>query len=86
MKLSGESAQAYRIALIFKLRAEGGTQESIAALVQCSQCWVSKVLHRADSPDSDSVNPLKVGHALGQPCHLSDLQLESLKLMLCEGL
>lgn len=82
MKLVSEAAQEYRFDVILKLRAEGRTQQSIAELAQCSQCWVSKVLVRAKSVDNRS---LKVSHATGQVCRLSDSQLASLKLLLVEG-
>jgi transposase len=82
MKLSGDSAQEYRFDLIVKLRGEGRTQQSIAQLAQCSQCWVSKVLRRSKS---SAGAPLTVSHALGHSCRLSDSDLEKLKSMLVEG-
>jgi transposase len=82
MKLSSDAAQEYRFDVIIKLRAEGRTQQSIALLAQCSQCWVSKVLRRSHSGDADT---LKVSHSLGRVCRLNDSQLESLKSMLVEG-
>jgi transposase len=82
MKLSSDSAQEYRFEVIVKLRAEGRTQQSIALLAQCSQCWVSKVLGRSESGDGAS---LTVSHSLGHSCRLSDLQLETFKSMLVEG-
>lgn len=69
--------------MIVRLSTEGKSQKAIAALVQCSQGWVSEVLkrHRLLGPSGLKVK----GKAPGKVPKLSAEQLEGLKVLLVAG-
>lgn len=83
MRLKEAEATEFRFELIVKLFEEGKSQTSIAALAQCDQSWVSKVLKRHRTLGAVG---LKVkGTAVGNASLLSLESLNSLKLMLIKG-
>lgn len=83
MRLQGEQSIEFRMSLIVKLSEEGKTQKMIAALTQCDQSWVSKVLKRHKMLGAAGLRVK--GKAPGKASKLSVGQIESLKVFLLEG-
>jgi len=80
MKLRTKEAQEYRRRRILELDKEGYGQPEIAELVECSQCWVSKVLKRVELEGEASLKAK--GYAPGKAAALSAAQLEQLRSLL----
>lgn len=83
MRLKGTPAQEFRFQTIVRLKEQGKSQIEIAHLVNCSQCWVSKILKRHAT---EGEKGLKVkGKAPGKKPGLTKANLEQLKSYLQQG-
>jgi transposase len=80
MKLRTKEAQEYRRRRILDLHKEGYEQREIAQLVDCSQCWVSKVLQCVELEGEEGLKAK--GYAPGKSAALSAAQLEQLRSLL----
>jgi transposase len=80
MKLQTKEAQEFRLQQIVSLSEEGFSQSDIASLLECSQCWVSKVLLRAQLEGKDNLKAKSF--APGKTAALSDTQLQQLQTLL----
>ena len=83
MRLKGTAAQEHRLETIVRLSQSGMTQTEIAKLVQCSQCWVSKVLKRYEEEGEKGLTVR--GFAPGKQPALSTSDLEQLREYLLAG-
>jgi len=80
MKLQSQEAQEFRLQQIVSLSQEGYSQSDIARLLNCSQAWVSKVLHRAQREGRENLKAK--GFAPGKTPALSAPQLDRLRALL----
>ena len=83
MRLKEDSSTEYRYDIIIRLRASGNNQKAIAAITDCSQSRVSKVLKRHRSLGTVSMG-IK-GKAAGKVSKLSPASIETLKTFLLDG-
>ena len=75
MRLHTSAAQEFRLQAICRLRQDGLSQSDIAARLNCTQAWVSKVLARAATEGASGLSAKTApGHKPAlQPEQLADL-------------
>ncbi len=83
MRLDNQSSTEFRYRAIVKMYKAGKTQKEIAALLECSQAWVSKVLKKYKA-EGDAIFEIK-GAALGRKPLLNEAKMNLLKGLLEKG-
>lgn len=83
MRLPTTSAQGFRNRTIIELHGSGKTQSAIAALVGCTQAWVSKIISRY--PEEGPKGLTSRGKAKGARARLDSAQPKLLEAFLLEG-
>ncbi len=83
MRLDNQSSTEFRYRTIIKMYKAGKTQKEIAAVLDCSQAWVSKVLKRYKA-EGEAIFDLK-GKALGRKPLLNETKMKLLKVLLEKG-